>query len=88
MLTQTEVLETVQPPIPPCVRVTVPISAPPTDISSVMLVAETAGTIANIVAMANSSRSESYSCCCAQHFLLKEDGSGKITCMPIGEGNQ
>jgi hypothetical protein len=57
MSTQTEVLEKpMQLPIPPWVRVTVPISVPPTDISSVMLVAEAAGTIANVATMANATR--------------------------------
>jgi hypothetical protein len=54
MATQTAVLEKLaQLPIPPCVRETVPISVPPTEISSVMLVAEAAGTITNVAAMAN-----------------------------------
>jgi len=49
--TQTEVLEILIPlHIPPSVKVTVPISVPPTVISSVMLVAEAAGTVASIAA--------------------------------------
>jgi hypothetical protein len=52
MSTQTEVLEKLmQLPVPPWVKLTVPISVPLTDISSVMLVAEAAGTVASVAAM-------------------------------------
>jgi hypothetical protein len=52
MSTQTEVLEKLmQLPVPPWVKLTVPISVRLTDISSVMLVAEAAGTVASVAAV-------------------------------------
>jgi len=52
MSTQTELLEMLMPlQVPPCVRVSVPICVPPTNISSTIEFAEAAGTVASVAAM-------------------------------------